>query len=268
MTMRIAKSFAPVWFLILLAGGIRGQALPRETMHYGAFGFPNPSGTRLLTDSNVPQPSTLRTALCSGGRRFSVRFERHQAEQSGHNGRRMRENFDTLAGDVFAVLQGKIESGASCFLTGDPLLSSAISLRAKPPTGPGECDQSDQRRLAASRSRPVVACRTIARLPADRRIVLVEFARQDRDALASVVLIDRHRTIFADYPAVFRGDGEDLWRVDDGGVLSAKEVQIVFLLQRGAFYALGVAWTGTEGASLVLFVSDGDNRFARAIEDY
>jgi hypothetical protein len=266
--MRTTKSFEAVWLLILFAGGIRGQEPPPATMQYGAFGFPDPSGTRLLTVSDLLQPAMLHTALCSDGRRFSVQFERRQAEREGHNGRQTPYNFDKLAGNVFTVLQGKIETGASCFLASDPLLSSATLLPAELPAGSGECDPDVRRRLASSRSRQVVNCRLIARLPADRRLDLVEFARQDKDALASVVLIDRERMIFADYQAVFREEGEDLWRVDDVGVVSPKDFEIVFLLQRGTFYALGVRWHGTEGASLAVFVSNGDNRFTQVIKDY
>lgn len=266
--MRTTKSIGAVSLLVLLAGGIPGQELPPASMQYGAFGFPNPSGTRLLTVSGLLQPAMFHTALCSGGRRFSVQFERRQAEREGHNGRQTPYNFDKLAGNVFTVLQGKIESGASCFLSSDSLLSSATLLPAELPAGSSECDPDIRRQLASSRSRPVVNCWPLARLPADRRLVLVEFARQDKDALASVVLIDRDRMIFADYPAVFRGEGKDLWRVDDVGVLSPKGFEVVFLLQRGTFYALGVNWHGTEGASLAVFVSDGDNRFTRVIEDY
>ena len=266
--MRTTKSFGAVWLLILLAGGIRGQEPPPATMQYGAFGFPDPSGTRLLTVSDLLQPAMLHTALCSDGRRFSVQFERRQAEREGHNGRRTPYNFDKLAGNVFTVLQGKVETGASCFLASDPLLSSAALLPAELPAGSGECDPDDRRLLTSSRSRLVLNCWAIARLPADRRLVLVEFARQDKDALASVVLMDRDRLIFADYPALFRGEGEDLWRVDDGGELSPKEFEVVFLLQRSTFYALGVHWHGAEGASLAVFVSNGDNRFTKVIKDY
>ena len=237
-------------------------------MQYGAFGFPDQSGTRLLAVSTLSEPAMLRTALCSGGRRFSVQFERRQAEREGHNGRQTPYNFDMLAGSVFKILQGKIEAGASCFLASDGLLSSATLLPAEPPAGSSECDPDDRLRLASSRRRQVVDCRPIASLPAERRLVLVEFARQDKDALASAVLIDRGRMIFADYPAVFRGEGKDLWRVDDGGVLSAAGFQVVFLLQRGSFYALGVDWSAGEGASLAVFVSDGGSHFTRAIADY
>lgn len=236
-------------------------------MQHGAFGFPDPSGTRLLTVSDLVQPAMLHTAFCSDGRRFPVRFERRQAEREGHNGRQTPSNFDKLAGDVFAVLQGKIDAGASCFLASDRL-SSATLLPAELPDGASECATDVRRRLAASRGRQVANCWLIARLPAARRLVLVEFSHRDKDALASLVLLERHRMIFADYPAVFRREGEDLWRVDDGGVLSAEGFRVVFLLQRGASYTLGVDWSRGEGASLAVFVSNADNRFIRVIEDY
>lgn len=257
-----------VWLLVVLAGGVRAQELPQATMEQGAFAFPDPGGTRLLTGADPSQPALLHTALCNGGGRFPVRFERRQVETKGHNGRQAPYNFDKLAGDVFTVLQGKIEESASCFLAGDSLLSSATALPTELPADPGECGPDVRLRLASSRSRPVVNCWNIARLPADRRLVLVEFARRDKDALASVALIVRDRIIFADYPAVFRGEGESLWRVDDGAVLSAKDFQVVFLLQRGTSYALGVNWLGAEGGSLAVFVSNGDNRFTRVIADY
>jgi hypothetical protein len=217
--MRTVKTFGAAWLLILLAGGIQGWELPRATMQHGAFGLPDPGGTRLLTVSDLLQPAMLHTAFCSDGRRFPVRFERRQAEREGHNGRQTPSNFDKLAGDVFAVLQGKIDAGASCFLASDRL-SSATLLPAELPDGASECAMDVRRRLVASRGRQVANCWLIARLPAARSLVLVEFSHRDKDALASLVLIERHRMIFADYPAVFRREGEDLWRVDDGGVLS------------------------------------------------
>jgi hypothetical protein len=97
---------------------------------------------------------------------------------------------------------------------------------------------------------------------------LVEFARQDADALASVVLLDGGRAIRADYPAVFKGAGHDLWRADDGGVLSPEGFHVVFLLQRGTSYTLGVNWFGGEGASLAVFASNGDGQFTPVINDY
>ena len=261
-------SFGAVGLLILLAGGMPAQELPQATMEHGAFAFPDPGGSRLLTLANPSQPALLHTALCNGGGRFSVRFERRQAEIKGHNGRHTPNNFDKLEGDVFTVLQGKIEESANCFLASDSLLSSATVLPAEPQATFNECEPDVRLGLASSRSREVLHCWTIARLPANRRLVLVEFARRDKDALASVALIDGNRIIFADYPAVFKGEGEDLWRVEDGGVLSATDFQVVFLLQRGSFYTLGISWLGAEGRSLAVFVSQGNNRFTRVLAGY
>ena len=273
MTTRSTTSIAAAGLFVLCAGGIRAQELPRATAQHGVFAFPDLSGTRLLAVPDLSQPAMLHTAFCTGGRRFSVRFESRQVEREGTQGRQSAYNFDNVAGSVFAIRQGAIGpgqevAGVSCFLAGDSLLSSASWLPAKPSAGSNACGPDVRRRLASSRNRPVVHCWSIAGVPAGRRLVLGEFARQGKDALASLVLLDRGRTIFADYPAMFRGAGQDLWRVDDGGVLSPADFRVVFLLQRGDSYALGASWAGTEGQSLAAFVSDDANRFRRVIGDY
>ncbi len=257
-----------MWLLIVPAGRLRPQELPRATTQYGAFAFADPSGARLLVVSGASQPEDLRTALCSGGRRFSVQFDRRQAAQEGNNGRQWSGNFDKLAGDVYTVPQGKIDENESCFMASDALLSGATVVPAGTPPKRSECDADVRGRVAASRSRRVVNCRTIARLPADRSLILAEFAREDKNALASVVLIDRERMIFADYHAVYRGEGEDLWRIGDSGALDVDDFRVVFLVQRGSFYALGVAWAGEEGLNLSVFVSNGDDHFDKVIADY
>lgn len=254
--------------LILLAGAMCAQDPPPAAPQYGAFGFPDPSGTRLLAASTLPQPARFHTALCDGGRRYPVRFERAQPERPGHNGRQTPANFDRLPGNVFTVLQGKIEADAACFLASGHLLASAPLLPAAPPAASSGCDPEVRRRLASARARQVVNCWPIAHLPAGKSLVLVEFVRQDKDALASVVLIDRRRMIFADYPAVYRGEGTDLWRVDDPGALSPERFHVVFLLQRGTAYTLGIEWSAGEGPSLTVFVSNGANRFTPVIKDY
>jgi hypothetical protein len=101
-----------------------------------------------------------------------------------------------------------------------------------------------------------------------RQVALLEFERLEKSALASVVLVDGPRTFFADYPAEFLGAGQDLWRVEDNGVLSPDRFEIVCALQRGDRYALGIAWGGVEGKTLSLWVSEGSNRFTEVVSDY
>ena len=123
-------------------------------------------------------------------------------------------------------------------------------------------------RFAFLRSRPVVHCWPIARLGGEQKIALVEFRRQGKEALASLVLMDEDRTIFADYTAEFRGAGQDLWRADDGGVLSPEGFEVVCALQRPNGFALGISWGGAEGQSLALWTSDGNSWFTQVISDY
>ena len=102
----------------------------------------------------------------------------------------------------------------------------------------------------------------------EKHIALLEFERRGTDALASLVFVDGSRTLFADIHAEFRGVGEDLWRVDDGGVLSPDGLTIVCALQRAGWYALGTAWAGAEGRLLSLWISDGNERFTKILNDY
>jgi hypothetical protein len=59
-----------------------------------------------------------------------------------------------------------------------------------------------------------------------------------------------------------------LWRVDDGGVLWPEGFTVVCALQRGGWYALGIAWQGAEGQSLSLWICEGSERFTEVIKDY
>ncbi len=253
--------------LIALCGAIRGQQFPPATEKHGAFSLPDAAGARLLANPTLPHPDRFHTALCGGGGRFSVRFDRNQAENKDNDGRRTAKNFDKMAGGVFTVLQGKVAPGAVCFLASDALLQAASVLTPEPAAKPGACGAGTSEKLAASRNRGVTNCWQVAALPAGRQLVLAEFARQNKDALASAVLIDGNQTVAADFHAVFRGEGQDLWRADDGGVFSAEGFEVVFLLQHGTAYTLGISWRGTEGVTLLLYDSTGA-RFTQVIADY
>ena len=271
--MRTWTSFCAVGFLLLSAAESQGQELPRTSTQFGAFAFPDLGGTHLLAVSDLSQPETLHEALCSDGRRVPVRFERRQGESDGAKGRQTAYVFDKVAGSVFAVLQGRIGQGSdtvdvSCFLVADSLRSSATWLPAGHLEASGDCGPDVRRRLTSSRARPVVNCWPIATLTSGRRLILAEFARQDNNALASVVLIDKDRAVFADYPATFNREGQDLWRADDGGVLSPDGFRVVFVLQRASSYVLGMSWAASEGRSLTVFVSNNGSRFMAVITDY
>ena len=266
MSMRAGLSAVCLSLLIWGVGSAQVQSLPSATDDHGGFGLQDQSGSRLLLIPNVARPELLKTALCSGGRRVPVQFARRQIAGTNTNGRQTSTNFDKLAGSVFTVVGNPVVPDAFCFLASDSLLAGSTILSFTAPDSPGACRQPD--RFAKLRDRPVVHCWLIARLSLEREVVLVEFERRGKDALASLVLVDGARVLFADYPAEFRGAGQDLWRVDDGGVLSPSGLRVVCALQRGGVYGLGTAWAGAEGQLLSFWISAGADRFTKVINDY
>ena len=250
---------------LVVTGRAQVRDLPRATDGHGGFGLPDQRGGRLLQIPDLARPELLRAALCGGGRRVAVQFDRRQVE-SANDGRQTSRNFDKLAGSVYTVLGDRVDPDAACFLPSEALLAGSAILSLAAPDGSGACLQRE--RFATLRDRPVVHCWPLARLTPEKQVVLLEFERRGKDALASLVFVDGSRTMFADFPAEFRGAREDLWRADDGGVLTPEGLQIVCALQRGGWYALGTAWQGAEGRVLSLWISDGSERFTKVITDY
>jgi hypothetical protein len=253
---------------LCLVAALSGQGPPASTAAHGAFAFSDKAGTRLLVTSTLSRPERLQTALCGGKLRGPVVFERQQSERQGGTGRQWSGNFDDLAGSVFRVTAGTLDDADTCFLATGSLLTGATVVPLVRQGDAEPCAPGAGRRLALLRSRPLVHCWILARLRKDGQIVLAEFARRGKDALASVVLIEADRSIFADFPAEDAGEGQSVWRVDDEGVLSPADFEVVFVLERGSSRALAIAWSGPEGVSLSLFVSDRKNRFATVIKDY
>jgi hypothetical protein len=88
-----------------------------------AFAFASPDGSRLLVTAPLPEPAAtvLRDALCSGGQRVPVQFERRQVEDGTSTARQTPSNFTRTAGAVFRAVGSKVESGATCLLDRSPL---------------------------------------------------------------------------------------------------------------------------------------------------
>ena len=252
--------------LLMDIGGAQVGDLPAATDRHGGFALPDQRGRRLIVISKLAQPERLKAALCSG-RRASVQFERRQAAGANSDGRQTSQRFDALPGSVFTVLENNpVEPDTPCFLSSDALVTGSEVLSIAAPEGSEACRQPG--RFAKLRDRPVINCWPLARLGRAAHVALLEFERRGKDALASVVVVDGSRTMFADVPAEFRGTGEDLWRVDDGGVLSPQDITIVCALQRNGWFALGTAWAGAEGRLLSLWIADGSDRFTKVINDY
>jgi hypothetical protein len=257
-----------------------GADLPRATAALGGFAFPDLAGSRLilLGESERPFPNdppfaelltaapTIRTAYCAGGTSHPITFERRQLADGKGNGRQHSYQFEHLDGLVFRVTDdARLPEHDACFVAPDPFAKAltvvpVVSLTRKswPPETPA-CSASLTKELASRRKRAVAHCWAIAESPAlaSTQVALVEFARQGKDALASLVVVDGRTTVFADQ----QGDAsrnEGVWRVDDGGVLNPAQLRVVFLARRAGAWVFAVSWQAAEGESLMLFESVGD----------
>ncbi len=232
-----------------------------------AFAFPNEQGTRLLATGEMSKPEIMRLALCSGGQQVSVQFERRQPESPKTTGRQTPQNFAQTLGAVFRIIDGTVAADATCVVADESFLTGAAVVPLTRPMQTARCSKVAYPQLQSDKDRPVVACWPIAEGGSGVQVAIVEFSRRLTRALASLVVMDGDRRTYIDYPADFKGPGETLWRVDDGGEIHAEGFEVVFLLKRGATYVLAIDWAGAEGNALSVHTAEDGGQFQEVVTD-
>jgi hypothetical protein len=232
-----------------------------------AFAFPNEQGTSLLATGDIAKPEILRVALCSGGQQVPVQFTRRQPEGPKTSGRQAPQNFAHTEGAVFRIVGGKVAADATCVLADESLLAGATVVHMKRPPQNARCSKAAYPQFQADKDRPVVGCWPIAEGSSGIHVAIIEFSRRLTRALASLVVIDGDRRTYIDYPADFKGPGDDLWRADDGGEIHAEGFEVVFLLKRGATYVLAIDWAGAEGNALSVHTAEDGRQFKEVVTD-
>lgn len=209
----------------------------------------------------------LSAAVCTGGQQVPIQFERRQVEGRISNGRQTPQNFANVAGAVFRIAGGNVGADATCLLADVSFVAGATSFPLQRPLQNARCSTAQYPEFQADKGRPVVGCWPIAGSVGGIQIAVIEFSRHLTQALASLVVIDGGRRIYVDYPATFKGPGDDLWRTDDGGNIHAEGFDVVFLLKRGSTYLLAVDWRGAEGSALSLHIAEGSGQFKELVSD-
>ena len=239
--------------LTVLAALSFGFQLPAATLDHGAFGFSNPAGTEIIVLANLPATEQLRTAICAGDV-IPVRASRRQETATAD--RDVPEQFARLKGQVFRVASGKARPEDACLLVPDQLMEQSRIVRTQPAAAAEPCGESDLRRLTALRQRQLAACWSVGKVLPGGSVFAVEYARVGADALAAVIVEVAGRALTLDLPAKYVKDGEDLWRVDDGGRFQGSGIAIPFLIRRGNVFVVPMLWAGTESLSVSVWVSD------------
>jgi hypothetical protein len=245
-----------------------GAARAGERLQLGAgtFAFADTRGAELLALDSLAAPAVIRAALCSGGGVHPVVHVRHQRAQPASDDRQNAANFAYEAGEVFRVVSGAAPADGTCYLTADSALVAAAAPVAA--SAAAKCDSTLSRRAARAKGREVVACWPLATAASGAAIYAVEFVTVGPAALASLVLTDPARLLFADFPAKYRGPGQDVWRVDDQGTFSPEGFAILFLGRLRGTYVMGVTWMGEEGENAFLLAADSADALRFVTKSY
>ncbi len=236
------------------------------TVLAGSFAYVDSSGTRLLALSSLAQPAGIRAAVCAGSRSFQVQFERTQVRQDVDNGRQTAANFANQDGQVFRVLQGQARPDETCFLSPDSLL--VATARAITSLSSPTCSATDSSRLATAKKRQVAHCSLFAQTPTGAQLFAVQFVRIGSDALGSLVVDRGGSMLFQDFPGIYRGPDEGVWRVEDQGRFSLEGADVLFVAEFSTRYVMALAWAGSEGESDHLLVADSSGAFRTALSAY
>lgn len=251
----------------VMIGALSTQDLPAVDHNYGAFAFPNVKGTELIVVHEIPNAAELRTAIC-GGQVISVRFVRRQTISGESTDRLFPEQFDHLAGTIFQVVGRSVAPARTCFVAADSLLSNAELYPMRAFSRPTTCGTTERHRVATLRERRIRACWSIASMQRHGLVSIVEYVRVGTEGLASLIVVTNERAIAIDFPAKYRGEGEEMWRAGDGGEFSPDGFNVPFVVRRGRSYFIALDWAGEEGNSLQLYTSDPGSPVRQAISDY
>lgn len=131
---------------------------------------------------------------------------------------------------------------------------------------PLDCLPAHAARLASAKRRQVIHCWHIAATPTHRDVLAVQFVSIDTNALASLAVVGDGSLVFKDFPAVY--SEETTWRVDDGGVFSPKDFDILFVAEMPYGYVMAIAWAGAEGESCELLLADSPGAFRTLTTGY
>jgi hypothetical protein len=242
------------------------QVLQGPVSLQGTFAYVDATGTQLLALSSRADPSKAVGAVCSGGLALPIRWDRRQHGQRDDTHRQVVSNFSREEGNVFRLTRGKARPDETCYLSADSaLLAKAVRVA---PLGLLGCSPSQAAGLAVSRRRQVVHCWRFAQMAPDTELLAVQFATIDSNALAGLVVVRGRSLLFQDFPAVYRGPDQSVWRVDDEGVFSPRDFAILFVAQLSHSYVMAITWAGTEGESDELLVADSTDMFRTVTKAY
>ena len=234
-------------FLLLMRSAAAATA-PEET--FFQFAFFDRSGRRLITLGSADKEFILKApqAVFVTNQTVLTTFSHTQKSNPGNTHRHTASNFDRLAGHVLLTeTPGPANQSVLLFD------QSAFSVRRLLDCTSLATDLSsdDRRRIEAAQQRSIEQSWGLLQATDGTQIHLVLFQRSGNQALASLVILQRNRILFRDFPAQF--NPESTWRVDDGGNILPEQFRILYLGDVNEHLEIAYEFRGAEGNILDFF---------------
>lgn len=232
------------------------------------FGFADEAGKYiLLTGTEEGQEETLsplNRAIGKDGQELHVSFVKWQPGSGDSNGRDMANNFAHVPGYLFQVEEGSATADETYYLADAKDFNTRSLLEVKPvdPEHSKETAADDVKKaIAEAKKREIQYIGKIADFSPGGQLYAVQFVRQKQDMLFSLVLQEGDSFVFMDYPAVIENGNEySVWRVDDGGEITADMFSVLFAARTRDGVLLGINWWGAEGVN-TFFLNQQGHRF-------
>jgi len=243
--------------LIFSSLNIAFAANPKELLDssQAMFGFSDRSGGRLMLTSNITgyRDPGFTKAFCEGNLLFEIKYIGHQDRDVEKDYLRDSSgNFDYMKGEVYQILNGKVEKDANCLLVKEDFFESRKTVsfenskwdlwKLKIPA----CDDEISNKIESAKEHEVTDCRLLGKIDGKHSFAAATYKVKE-GKLASVIFIKDDRVAFRNFPT------KTGWRVDDGGIF-VPAISIIFVLEhlKTSQYEIGWKWQAAEGSSLKL----------------
>jgi hypothetical protein len=231
----------------------------------GTFAFANEGGSHLLSLDTSATPDAFDAAVC-GKDRFHVRYVGMQSEPSQPGDRHVARDFAKLTGQLFQLDGGTAPPNETCFLTNAAMVThidNPASTSSKDP-----CVANHVADLARVAGRAVLTCWRLGAIDQGTHYLAAHFAPADTSALAGLALVQDSVRFFYPLNGRYSAPGEDVWRVDDGGIFDPETIRLLFVARLPQGYAAALLWAGGEGELAQLVATDSTPHARMVLSSY
>lgn len=236
------------------------------------FGFAGVKGQQILvTGLGTGQEdlmSPLNKAIGANGEVVPIIYSKYQAgNEELNNGRDLSINMANMPGYLFTVEEGSAQEDQTYYLINGTQFDTGalLTIQVK---NESVSDEQLLSEFQAIHDRKIEQAWTLAQIEDTDVLYLVHFATVGEEHLFSLVLKRGDKFIVKDYPETQK-ETTSVWRVDDGGEISADNFSMLFAANTSEGILLSLNWWGFEGVNSMFLLEQNhmlkelDTRYGR-----